>query len=98
MIEAGKMTLDTFVEKQSAWVAQLVQQYRSITLSITLPEGPACPLCGAATRQRTGKTGPFWSCSRYPDCKGAAPVESNPGRRLSGGKRSAARKPHRSPT
>jgi hypothetical protein len=27
MIEAGQMTLDTFIAKQSAWVAQLVQQY-----------------------------------------------------------------------
>lgn len=98
MIEAGQMTLDTFVEKQSAWVAQLVQQYRSATLSIKLPEGPACPLCGTAMRQRTGKNGVFWACPRYPDCKGSAPVESTPGRRASGGNRSTARKPKRSPT
>ena len=32
MIEAGQMTLDTFIAKQSAWVAQLVQQYRGATL------------------------------------------------------------------
>ena len=38
--------------------------------------GPACPQCGAPTRQRTGKSGPFWSCSRYPDCKGTLPVET----------------------
>ncbi|MGV8378271.1 DNA topoisomerase III, partial [Pseudomonas aeruginosa] len=48
MIEAGQMTLDTFIDKQSAWVAQLVQQYRGTVLSIKLPEGPACPVCGAA--------------------------------------------------
>lgn len=93
MIEAGQMTLDTFVEKQSAWVAQLVQQYRGATLSIKLPEGPACPLCGTGMRQRTGKNGVFWACPRYPDCKGSAPVESNPGRHTSGGSRSTARKP-----
>lgn len=96
MIEAGQMTLDTFVEKQSAWVTQLVQQHRSATLSIKLPTGPACPLCGAATRQRNGKTGPFWSCCRYPDCKGTVPIESNPGRRAGSGHRSTARKPRRS--
>jgi DNA topoisomerase-3 len=33
MIEAGQMTLDTFIAKQSAWVGQLVQQYRGATLS-----------------------------------------------------------------
>ncbi len=80
MIEAGQMTLESFVERQSVWVAQLVQQYRGITLSIKLPEGPACPLCGATTRQRTGKNGAFWSCSRYPECKGTAPIESGKGR------------------
>ncbi|MGU1062131.1 DNA topoisomerase III [Pseudomonas aeruginosa] len=76
MIEAGSMTLDTFVEKQSMWITQLVQQYRGATLSIKLPEGPACPLCGGATWQRTGKTGPFWSCRTYPDCKGTLPIQN----------------------
>ncbi|WP_313024539.1 DNA topoisomerase III [Pseudomonas lopnurensis] len=89
MIESGGMTLDAFVEKQSVWVTQLVQQYRGTALSIKLPEGPACPLCGSATRQRTGKTGPFWSCSKYPDCKGTLPVNGQP----SGTKRRSARQP-----
>ncbi|WP_121207374.1 DNA topoisomerase III [Pseudomonas aeruginosa] len=88
MIEAGTLTLDTFIEKQSAWIAQLVQQYRGTALSIKLPEGPACPLCGSVTRQRTGKTGPFWACSRYPDCKGTAPIDGS----QSGAKRRSARK------
>lgn len=74
MIETGQITLDMFIGKQSAWIAQLVQQYRNTVLSVKTPEGPACPQCGAATRQRTGKKGAFWSCSRYPDCKGAMPA------------------------
>ncbi|MCW5706916.1 DNA topoisomerase III [Shinella sp.] len=92
MIEAGQMTLDTFIEKQSAWVAQLVDQYRGVSLSIKVPAGPACPLCGSATRQRTGKTGPFWSCSRYPECKGTVAAEP-PGRKPSAsrGSRSSPR-------
>nr|WP_067285895.1 DNA topoisomerase III [Marinobacterium profundum] len=76
MIEAGQITLETFIEKQSAWIAQLVTQYRGTTLAIKVPEGPACPQCGAATRQRTGRTGAFWSCSRYPECTGTLPVPS----------------------
>ncbi|MGE6688982.1 DNA topoisomerase III [Stutzerimonas stutzeri] len=87
MIESGSMTLDTFVEKQSMWITQLVQQYRGTTLSIKLPECPACPLCGSATRQRTGKTGPFWSCRNYPDCKGTLPIQQ------ASAKRNATRKP-----
>ncbi|MFV3091295.1 DNA topoisomerase III [Pseudomonas sp. GW6] len=90
MIEAGEMTLETFVAKQSTWITQLVQQYRVATLAIKLPEGPACALCGSATRQRTGKTGPFWSCCRYPDCKGTLPIENG---RQAGAKRSTSRKP-----
>ena len=90
MIEAGQMTLDTFIEKQSAWVAQLVDEYRGASLSIKVPAGPACPLCGAATRQRTGKSGPFWSCSRYPECKGTVSAEPA-GRKRSRGRRSSSR-------
>ncbi len=91
MIEAGQMTLDTFIEKQSAWVAQLVEQYRRSSLSIKVPAGPPCPLCGSATRQRTGKTGPFWSCIRYPECKGTVAAEP------AGRKRSASRGRRSSP-
>ena len=89
MIEAGDMTLDDFVEKQSMWITQLVQQYRGATLPIKVPAGPACPLCGGATWQRTGKTGPFWSCRSYPNCKGTLPIQN--GRKASA-KRSATRK------
>ena len=81
MIEAGQLTLDVFIGKQAAWISQLIAQYGSTSLSIKVPQGPACPQCGAPTRQRTGKTGPFWSCSRYPDCKGTLPVESGASKR-----------------
>ncbi len=91
MIEAGQMTLDTFIAKQSAWVAQLVQQYRGTTLAIKLAPSPSCPQCGAPMRQRAGKSGAFWSCGRYPDCKGTLPVDT------STGKRSAPRKQRASP-
>ncbi len=92
MIEAGQMTLDTFIAKQSVWVGQLVQQYRGATLSLKLPPAPACPQCGAPMQQRTGKSGAFWSCSRYPDCKGTLPIESPTGRRSAPRKRCAASK------
>ncbi|MBJ7547669.1 DNA topoisomerase III [Achromobacter xylosoxidans] len=83
MIEAGQLTLDVFIGKQAAWISQLIAQYGSTSLSIKVPQGPACPQCGAPTRQRNGKSGPFWSCSRYPDCKGTLPVETGTSRRAS---------------
>ncbi len=79
-IASGQMTLDGFIDKQSAWVAQLVQQYRGASLAISQPEGPACPLCGAVTRQRRGKHGAFWACSRYPECKGTQPLKQGKSR------------------
>ncbi|EPN9802979.1 DNA topoisomerase III [Pseudomonas aeruginosa] len=81
MIEAGQLALDVFIGKQAAWISQLIVQYGSTSLSIKVPQGPACPQCGAPTRQRAGKTGPFWSCSRYPDCKGTLPVETGASKR-----------------
>jgi len=92
MIEAGQLTLDVFLSKQAAWISQLIAQYGSMSLSIKLPHGPACPQCGAATRQRTGKSGPFWSCSRYPDCKGTLPVESGTSKRGASRPRRSGRK------
>lgn len=93
MIEAGQMTLDTFIAKQSAWVAQLVQEHRGAALSIALPPSPHCPQCGAAMRQRAGRSGAFWSCSRYPDCTGTLPLESSASKREGPRKRRAVPKP-----
>ncbi|CAJ9901325.1 DNA topoisomerase III [Burkholderia pseudomallei] len=84
-IEAGDMTLDAFVTRQATWITQLVQQYAQTTLAITLPPSPPCPLCGATMRQRTSQRGPFWSCTRYPDCKGTLPVETSKAKRRATG-------------
>ncbi|ASN01344.1 DNA topoisomerase III [Xanthomonas citri pv. malvacearum] len=92
MIEAGQLTLDVFIGKQAAWISQLITQYASASLSIKVPHGPVCPQCGAPTRQRSGKSGPFWSCSRYPDCKGTLPVESGTSKRVASRSRRGGRK------
>ncbi|TEO18999.1 DNA topoisomerase III [Pseudomonas aeruginosa] len=92
MIEAGQLTLDVFIGKQAAWISQLIAQYGSASLAIKAPQGPACPQCGAPTRQRSGKSGPFWSCSRYPDCKGTLPVESGTSKRGASHPRRSGRK------
>jgi len=33
-------------------------------------KGPSCPQCSGPMRLRTGKFGEFWSCLKFPDCKG----------------------------
>ncbi|VVN80025.1 DNA topoisomerase 3 [Pseudomonas fluorescens] len=73
-IEAGRLTLDAFVAKQANWIAQLVARCGSLTLAMPIEAGPACPICNASMLRRKGKSGPFWSCSHYPDCKGTVPI------------------------
>ena len=33
--------------------------------------GPRCPHCGGPMKKKTGRRGPFWSCLRYPNCRGS---------------------------
>ncbi|MGH8350468.1 MAG: topoisomerase DNA-binding C4 zinc finger domain-containing protein, partial [Pseudomonas sp.] len=74
-IETGQLSVETFLAKQSAWLTQLVHSHASLTLRVPPAKGPACPVCRSAMRQRKGRTGSFWSCTRYPDCKGTKPVK-----------------------
>jgi len=76
-IEAGRLTLEEFVAKQANWIAQLVAHYRSLTLEIAVEMSPGCPMCNASMLRRKGKSGPFWSCSRYPDCKGTVSISKD---------------------
>ena len=73
-IEAGRLTLDAFVAKQANWIAQLVADCGGLILALPVEAGPTCPICNTSMRRRKGKSGPFWSCSHYPDCKGTVPI------------------------
>ncbi|MGN2436512.1 DNA topoisomerase III [Pseudomonas syringae] len=75
-IETGRLTLDAFVAKQADWIAQLVEHYGALTLAVRVEAGPACPICDNIMHKRKGKSGPFWSCSLYPGCKGIVPIEN----------------------
>ena len=73
MIEGGQLTLDVFIGKHGRLdfaVDRAIRQH--VPCPSRFPLGPACPQCGAPTRQRTGKSGLFWSCSRYPTARHAA--------------------------
>lgn len=79
-IESGRLTLDAFVAKQANWIAQLVAHCGSLTLAMPVEASPACPICNASMLKRKGKSGPFWSCSHYPNCKGTAPIKKDTSR------------------
>ncbi|AZD67486.1 DNA topoisomerase-3 [Pseudomonas chlororaphis] len=76
-IEAGRLTLDEFVAKQASWIAQLVEHCGALTFALAVETGPACPICNASMLRRKGKSGAFWSCSHYPDCKGTVPISKD---------------------
>ncbi|MCC5902693.1 MAG: DNA topoisomerase III [Halomonas sp.] len=69
-VEAGRLSLQAFMERQEALIAKLVQHASGMTM--VLPQQPSkkCPLCGSPMRKRKGGDGPFWGCSRHPECKG----------------------------
>ena len=85
--------LDDVEEKQADWVEMLRRFYGPFKRSLedaydgmehakaeTQPAPHICPKCQSKTVYRFGKNGRFLSCSQYPDCKFAAPIdrEGNP--------------------
>ena len=73
-IETGQLSVETFLVRQAQWLTRLVRGHASLTLRPPATKGPRCPVCRSAMRQRKGRTGSFWSCTRYPECKGTKPV------------------------
>ncbi|MFV3314256.1 MULTISPECIES: DNA topoisomerase III [Pseudomonas] len=73
-IESGQLSVEIFLAKQAEWLTRLVRSNATLTLRPPPSKGPFCPVCRSAMRQRKGRTGSFWSCIRYPECKGTKPV------------------------
>ncbi|NWL08077.1 DNA topoisomerase III [Pseudomonas hunanensis] len=76
-IETGQLSVEAFLAKQSTWLTQVVRSQASLNLQLPRSKGPACPVCRSPMRQRKGRTGNFWSCVHYPDCKGTKPVKAS---------------------
>lgn len=73
-VAAGRMSLDDFMSRQTSWTRQLVSQGMEQNVAIRLPPTPVCPLCGSKTRLRRGEKGTFYSCEKYPTCKGVVNI------------------------
>jgi len=60
------------------YVAPIDSDGRPIEPELTEVACPE-PECGEAMTRRTGRFGPFLSCSKYPDCKGAVNLDKKTG-------------------
>jgi DNA topoisomerase-1 len=82
--------LDDIEEKNADWVQMLEDFYGPFKHSLDRayqgmmhakaeiqPAPHVCPQCGSATVYRFGRNGRFLSCSQYPQCKFAAPIDRN---------------------
>jgi DNA topoisomerase-1 len=91
----GKMEaeLDKIEDQHTDWTTMLATFYKRFSTSLekahdtmvhakaeTQPARYKCPKCGSRTCYRFGKNGRFLSCSAYPKCDYAAPIdrEGNP--------------------
>jgi DNA topoisomerase-1 len=80
--------LDDIEEKHADWVQMLQRFYGPFKADLaaayegmehakseTQPAPHTCPECGSSTVYRFGRNGRFLSCSQYPTCKFAAPID-----------------------
>lgn len=80
--------LDDVEEKHADWVQMLQHFYGPFKQSLEAaykdmghakaeiqPSSHTCPQCGSDTVYRFGRKGRFLSCSKYPECKFAAPID-----------------------
>ena len=80
-IAEGKMPLVGFLDGVVAQLRQLVASGRSLG-GLKVPGVRPCPApgCIGALRRRDGKSGPFWGCTRYPECRYAESEAPDSGR------------------
>ncbi len=73
-IRNGSMTLEQFVDGVAEHVAKEVEKVKASGVEVKSATGPECPTCESGTlHRRKGKSGFFWGCSAYPDCKATFP-------------------------
>lgn len=68
-IELGKKDLSEFIDKQKTFIKFIIDnaiKNNSVTIKQITKN---CPECGSPMIKRKGKSGEFFGCSKYPDCK-----------------------------
>lgn len=87
-IAQNRGDLDSFIEQQIAWLNQILTNasiqpepvLKNSTMNSKQERAP-CPQCGKPLRRHQGKSGWFWGCSGYPECKTTLPdVKGKPGK------------------
>ena len=67
-IATGKGSLEKFYQAQLKDLNELLTKAKSIEIKPSASQ-VICPSCGKAMVRRKGKTGYFWGCSGYPECR-----------------------------
>lgn len=74
-MEQDETLLDSFINRQTKFVVDLVQQANNGVIRIAgtknnlpISNQYSCPLCDKGLIRRPGKKGFWWSCSGYPQC------------------------------
>ena len=74
------MSLETFMQKQEAFIRHLMNQSRQSGVRLGTVEIKKCPKCGSPMVKRNGKNGMFWGCTKYPDCDGLENIGGKSGK------------------
>ena len=67
-----KISLDDFLKHQTQILNDLLKEAKEASIAAN-KDAVLCPNCGKPMRRRKGKTGFFWGCSGYPECKTTFP-------------------------
>ncbi len=70
-IATGKGSLEKFYQSQLKDLNELLTKAKKIEIKPSASQ-VTCPSCGKAMVRRKSKTGYFWGCSGYPECKSTA--------------------------
>jgi len=89
-IAEGKMSLDVFLGGVIDQLRKLVDSGRAhAALEVPGARRCAAPGCSGRLRLRDGRSGRFWSCTRYPDCRYTESRETTAPRPSRGARRRA---------
>lgn len=89
-IQAGTLKLADFESELAEWIETAIDKIKAqapdpatrIAARSATGEVHVCPQCAKPMRQITGRSGPFWGCTGYPECQTTLPdVGGRPGAR-----------------